>query len=59
MGLPGLKVLVTHDHESPMGLGWGARAVAGGADRAVPCPSSTGSSDPYCIVKIDNEAIVR
>ncbi|XP_009473419.1 PREDICTED: ras GTPase-activating protein 4-like, partial [Nipponia nippon] len=23
------------------------------------CPSSTGSSDPYCIVKIDDEAIIR
>ncbi|KGL93362.1 Ras GTPase-activating protein 4, partial [Charadrius vociferus] len=25
----------------------------------VPCPSSTGSSDPYCIVKIDDETIIR
>lgn len=40
------------------GLG-GGQAVAGGTDRAVPCPSSTGSSDPYCIVKIDDEAIIR
>lgn len=33
--------------------------MAGGTDRTVPCPSSTGSSDPYCIVKIDDEAIIR
>lgn len=58
--MPGLKALVTRDHEkSSMGLGRGARAVAGGTDRAVLCPSSTGSSDPYCIVKIDDEAIIR
>lgn len=58
-GLPGLKALVAHHHVSPMGLGYGARAITGGPDRAVPCPSSTGSSDPYCIVKIDDEAIIR
>lgn len=46
MGLSGLMALVTHGQ-------------AGGTDRAVPCPSSTGSSDPYCIVKIDDEAIIR
>lgn len=57
--LPGLKGLVAHDHESPAGLGQGAGGAAPGADGTVSCPSSTGSSDPYCIVKVDDEAIIR
>jgi len=52
------EAFIACDCESPAGLGQGLGS-AGGTDGAVPCPSSTGSSDPYCIVKIDDEAIIR